>query len=99
MINAILKGIMSMIIGLVSIVLAPIDLVISSSLPVLDNALEAVNQLFQTIINGLAWGTSFLGLSNEALSLIVSYYIFKLTLPIAVSAVKGALKWYNILKP
>ena len=99
MINAILKGIISLIIGLVSLILTPIDNLILTALPNLSNALTAVGNFLTLISNGIGWAVSLTGLSNEALSLIVMYFTFKLTAPMLFYMIKLALSWYNKLKP
>lgn len=99
MINAILKGIISLIIGLVSLILNPIDNLILTALPDLSNALTAVGNFLNLISNGIGWAVSLTGLSNEALSLIVMYFTFKLTAPMLFYMIKLALSWYNKLKP
>lgn len=99
MINAILTGIFKLIIGLVSLILSPIDNLISSLLPDLDNALTAVANFFNLVGQSIGWAISTLGLSSEALSLIVLYFTFKLTAPIAFYMIKLAIKWYDKLKP
>ena len=99
MINAILKGIISLIIGLVSLILTPIDNLILTALPNLSNALTAVGNFLNLISNGIGWAVSLTGLSNEALSLIVMYFTFKLTAPMLFYMIKVALSWYNKLKP
>lgn len=99
MINAILKGIIGLIVGLVSIILAPIDNLIQSALPNLSNALTSVGQFFALISNGIGWVISSTGLSNDTLSLIALYFTFKLTAPMMFYMIKLALNWYNRLKP
>lgn len=99
MINALLKGIMSLIITLVSVILAPIDIAIQSVLPDLSNALTSVGNLFNLIGQSIGWGISVLGLSSETISLIVLYFTFKLTAPMLFYMIKLALTWYNKLKP
>lgn len=99
MINALLKGIMSLIISLVSVLLAPIDLAIQSLLPDLSNALTAVGNLFNLASTGLGFAVSLTGFSSETLSLIVLYFTFKLTAPMLFYMIKLALSWYNKLKP
>lgn len=99
MINAILKGIISLIIGLVSLILTPIDNLILTALPNLSNALTGVGNFLNLISNGIGWAVSLTGLSNEALSLIVMYFTFKLTAPMLFYMIKLALSWYNKLKP
>ena len=99
MINALLKGIMSLIISLVSVILAPIDIAIQSVLPDLSSALSSVGSLFNLIGQSIGWGISVLGLSSETISLIVLYFTFKLTAPMLFYMIKLALSWYNKLKP
>ena len=99
MINALLKGIISLIIGLTSTILKPIDLLIASVLPDLSNALTAVANLFNLASQYVGFAISVTGLSNETLSLIVLYFTFKLTAPLMVSTIKSAIKWYDKLKP
>ena len=99
MINAILTGIFNLVIGLVEIILTPIDLAISTALPSLDSALNAIGQLFALIGNSLGWAISLTGISSQCIALIVAYYTFKLTLPLTFSLIKSALAWYDKLKP
>lgn len=99
MINAILKGIMSLIMGLVEILLYPIDLLIETALPDLSSGIDAIGGFLSLISNGLGWAISVTGLSSECLSLIVLFFTFKLTAPLLFSTIKLALKWYDKLKP
>lgn len=99
MINAILKGIMSLIIGLVSVLLAPIDLAISAALPDLSSAISAVGSYFALALQDIGFAISVTGLSSTAISIIVLYYTFKLTLPVTFYLVKLAIKWYDKIKP
>lgn len=99
MINAILTGIINLIVGLVSLILAPIDALILSALPDLSNALTAVGSFLNLISTSIGWVISLTGLSNETLSLIVAYFTFKLTAPMLFYIIKLALDWYEKLKP
>lgn len=99
MIGKILTGIMNLIISLVSVLLTPIDLLIENALPGLDSAFSAIASIFIYASQGIGWAISLTGISSEAISLIILYYTFKLTVPLTVSTIKLALKWYNILKP
>ncbi len=99
MINALLKGIMSLIIGLVSTLLKPIDLLILQFLPDLSNGLTAIGNMLNFASQYIGFAVSLTGLSNETLSLIVLYFTFKLTVPLMISTIKTAIKWYDKLKP
>ena len=98
MINAILTGIMNLIIGLVSTILRPIDMIIQQFLPDLSNAISSIGNFLNLISQCLGWAISLTGLSSECLSLIVLYFTFKLTTPILFSTIKSAIKWYDKLK-
>jgi len=98
MINALIKGIMSLIMSLVSVLLAPIDSLITQFLPDLSTAISAIGAMFNYVGNFIGFVVSATGLSSETLSLIVLFYTFKLTVPLLISTVKTAIKWYNALK-
>lgn len=99
MINAILSGIFKVIITLVSVLLYPIDALILTLLPDLSNALTSIGAFFNLIGQCLGWVVSVSGLSSQTISLIVLYFVFKLTAPLMFYLVKLALSWYNKLKP
>lgn len=99
MIKAILKGIIKLIISVTTLVLSPIDNLIQSALPQLSSALTAVGNFLNLISNGIGWVISLTGLSSNAISLLVAYYVFILTAPMLFYMIKLALSWYNRLKP
>ena len=99
MINAILKGIFKLVISLVSLLLGPIDSIISTALPSLQVGLNAIGQFLTLVTSSIGWVLSVFGLSSECLSLIVLYFTFKLTVPLAISTIKLAIRWYDKIKP
>ena len=99
MIGKILLGIISLITTLIYGVLTPIDTIIQNSFPVLSDAINAVGTVFNFISTSIVWAVNLSGLSASCISLIVAYYTFKLTLPLAISGIKLVVKWYNALKP
>lgn len=99
MINAILKGIMKLIITLVNILLLPIDTLISTILPDLSNALTSIANFLNIALRSIGWVISLTGLSSNCISMIVLYFGFSLTAPMLFYLVKLALSWYNRLKP
>lgn len=98
MIKAIINGIISLIMSLVSVLSAPIDLIIKNTLPDLGNALSSFGSMLDILGNSIGWVISFTGISSTAISLIITYYIFKLSTPILFSTLKSAIKWYKTLK-
>lgn len=99
MINALLMGILKIVISITEVILSPIDLAISNFLPNLSGYLDAFSNFLSLISQSIGWCISILGLSNEALSLIVTYYTFKLSAPMTLYLIKLALSWYDRLKP
>lgn len=99
MINAILTGIINIILFLVNLILLPIDALISTLLPDLSNALTSVAVMFDYALSYIGFAIDMTGLSDLAIGLIVSYWVFKLSAPLLVSTIKTALNWYRTLKP
>lgn len=99
MINKILLGIIKLIVSLVSVILTPFDNLIQSALPQLSEAFTAIGSFLNIISSGLGWAISLTGLSSNAISLLVAYWVFTLTAPMLFYMIKLALAWYNRLKP
>ncbi len=98
MINAIINGIMSLIISLVSGILYPIDALINRFLPSVGDALGYVGDFFETLGGVVPFVLSYTGISLEFISICVDLIVFVYTLPLAVHAIKLAIKWYQSLK-
>lgn len=98
MIKRIIKGIFKLIIGLTSTLLGPIDSLIQTFLPDLSTAISMVGNLFNYASNTIGFCVQCLGLSTFAIDLIIVYFTFKLTAPLAFYLTKLAIKWYNALK-
>lgn len=98
MIKAIINGVMKLIMSLVTVLTAPIDLIISNALPDLSNALSSFANVLNLIGDTMGWVISLTGISSTAISLIITYYVFKLSTPILFSSIKAAIKWYKTLK-
>lgn len=99
MINTILKGVMSLIISLVNVLLTPIDLAIKTALPDISCALTSIGKFFDLALDNVGFAISITGLSSTAISLLILYFTFKLTLPLTFATIKLAIKWYDKLKP
>lgn len=99
MINALLTGIMNLILSLVSVLLKPIDLLISTVVPDFSTAINGVASMLEYALQFVGFVIDATGISSATISLIVLYYGFALVVPLGVSAVKTAIKWYNALKP
>lgn len=98
MIKAIIKGIFNLVIGLVDVLLAPIDALISQFLPGLNDVLNAIGSFFSYILSFIPWLCSWLHLPSWLITFVIAYYVFKLTVPLAIHTVKLAISWYDKLK-
>lgn len=98
MINAILKGIFSLVISLVNVLLLPIDTLINTTMPSISAGLSAVADFFTWVSNLIPWGMSWFCISSSVITLFVGYMTFSLTAPLVVSTIKLAIKWYDKLK-
>lgn len=99
MINKILMGIFKIIISLVNLLLTPINLLISNYLPSVSNAITLIRNLFQTMFTYIGWVVDASFISADTIALIIACLTLKFTIPIAINAIKIAIKWYNNLKP
>lgn len=98
MIDMLIKGFLNVATHLIEIVLYPIDLIIKTFLPSLDTCLTYIGSVFNYVSDFIPWVVSYLGLPQDVLEIIVSFIIFRVSLPLAVMAVKLCIKWYNALK-
>lgn len=98
MINKLLMGVFKLVIGLVNVLLTPINLLITNYLPDLSNALSLIRQLFNLAFTYIGWVLDSMFISPETISLLIAVLTMRLTIPLAINAVKLAIKWYNALK-
>ncbi|MDD6710437.1 MAG: hypothetical protein PUE26_09905 [Ruminococcus sp.] len=98
MINAILKGILSLLTSLLSIFLTPINNLVSTYLPDFSNALTKIADFFVMCTGKIGWVLDSLLIDKETISLLVTVMIMKLTLPYLISSVKSIVKWWRSLK-
>lgn len=98
MINAILKGVLSLLTSLLSIFLSPINTLISNFLPDFSDALTKVASFFTMCTGKIGWVLDSLLIDSETISLLVTIMIMKLTLPYLISSIKTIVKWWRSLK-
>lgn len=98
MINAILKGVLSLLTSLLSIFLAPINNLISTFLPDFSSALTKVASFFTMCTGKIGWVLDSLLIDSETISLLITVMIMKLTLPYLISSIKTIVKWWRSLK-
>ncbi|MBE6146984.1 MAG: hypothetical protein E7168_01470 [Firmicutes bacterium] len=99
MINAILTGIFKLVIVLVETLLTPIDLIINNALPSVADGISYVNSFIDYILSFIPWVCSWFNFPQLFIDLVIAYFTFKLTVPLAVHTIKLALAWYDKIKP
>lgn len=99
MIGALFNALFSLIINLVDIILLPIDTIIQSAFPSVAQLLASVNSMFSLVLSGLGWVIGLTCLPPLAFQLLLLYFTFILTVPIAISSIKLVIRWYNAIKP
>lgn len=98
MIKAFLTGIINLLISLVNIVLLPIDTIINDNIPVLTDAFNSINLLFDKLVDFVGWVVDASCLPPLAIEIIVSTLTAHLTIPFLVHAIKMVIKWYDKMK-
>lgn len=98
MINAILKGVLTLLTSLLSIFLSPINNLISTFLPDFSSALTKIASFFTMCTGKIGWVLDSLLIDSETISLLVTVMIMKLTLPYLISSIKTVVKWWRSLK-
>lgn len=99
MIAAIFNTLFNLIISLVNVLLTPLDAIIQAAFPAVADILSAVNGMFTLALSGIGWAIGLSCLSPLAIQLLLAYYTFVLTVPLAISSIKLVIRWYNALKP
>ena len=99
MINAIIKGIFSLITMIAGLVLSPIIAVITALFPDLSTAISNVLDYFTTMLQFVPLCLDFLMVPRQAITFLFDYYIIKYTVYISIRAIKAAFAIYNKLKP
>lgn len=99
MIGAIFNTLFNLIISLVNILLTPLDMLIQAAFPSVADFLSSVNAMFSLVLSGLGWVIGLTCLPPLAFQLLLLYFTFVLTVPLAISSIKLVIRWYNALKP
>jgi len=79
-------------------ILLPIDFLISTLLPSLSSAFTAVGAYLSEIMTYIGFVLSITGIPPAIITLVVAFWVFKLTVPINVWIIKLAVSWYHKLK-
>lgn len=90
--------IFDILIGVVKIILMPIDFIILGLLPDLSNTMTAFGDFLTIVSSAFGWVLSATGIPFATISLVITFYIFKLSTPIIFWFVKIIIKWVNVIR-
>lgn len=99
MIGIFLTGLVNFAIQIIQFILSPLDSLITNNIPELSNILSYIGDLIDYIISCIGFAKDLVGLTDIAVTLIVGYWSFALTVPIAAWVVKFVVKWWHALVP
>lgn len=83
----------------VQIILLPIDTFIATILPDVYSMFTNIGAFLNYLAEGIGWAISASGIPYYSISILATYMIFALTIPIHLWVLKLAVKWYGALKP
>lgn len=99
MINKLLLGIIKLITSIVSVLLTPINSLVTAIIPDLTKYFNIIENLFEYMFQYVDWFIDALMINSDTISLVIICITARLTIPVAISTTKLAVKWYNQLKP
>lgn len=99
MINAILKGILNFLSGLITFVLSPLDNYIRQWMPDFADVLQLVSSVFNFISQTLGWVVDSFCIPSVAISFVLLTFTFRLNIRIVTHGLRLAVKWWDKLVP
>lgn len=99
MIGAFFNALVTFVIQIIQVILSPLDTLITNNIPELSNILSFISAVIDYIISYIGFAIDVVGLTDTAIALIVAYWSFALTVPIAAWVIKFAVKWWHALMP
>ena len=99
MMNLLVSFIVDICTRLTSVILGPINLLIYNEFPSLDSALSSIANYFSYAGTYINYFIDAFGLTQVAVDMIIFYFTFMLVVPLSVSAIRYAVKWWHYLVP
>lgn len=84
---------------MVGALLSPIDHLLATQVPEIADAIAQVGSLFSWAGNFVNWVLSWIPLNTSIFNFLIAIWVFKLTIPLGVEAVKTIVKWWHALAP
>lgn len=99
MIDKIISGLIQIVMQLVNLLLTPATNILNSLIPDLSSYTSSISSFLGYCTYSIGWVFSAFGIPPAVISLLIAYYTFVLTAPLAVWAIKLVVKWYHYLVP
>lgn len=94
-----LQSLLKRIIFIVNIILFPVDTFVANSFPAFYNTTVYITDMLQYALTYVNYVLDSFGFESITILFLVSYLIFKVTLPLQIWFIKLAVRWYNAIKP
>lgn len=93
--QTLINAIFELLIVLANIILYPFSLLIAEFFPEVDGALESIAAMFEYASTYVGWAISLMGIPPLILTLMIGYFVFTITVGLAIWSIKVALKWVD----
>lgn len=95
----IINWLLAIVNSIVAVVFAPISLLIHNLLPGIEGLFTNISAWLLYATTYVGWVIDAFGIPSIVLSVVASYYVYKVGSSFAVYGLKLAVKWYEALKP
>ena len=95
MINNILIGIISFVTNIIQTISQPINDLINRNIPELSSAFNWVSSFFQMAGTYICWCRDSLFIETDTMALVIVVIGLRLSLPLLISGVKLAIRWWD----
>ena len=97
--DALLKGIMSFVIGIINLTMAPIDTMITNYFPVFTNILNHFQGFIDWAIQFFGWCLSWLNIPYFIIYFACMFVVADVLVRLFMAPIKLGLKWWHIIAP
>lgn len=96
--NTSLDIIFTLVSTFMKLLLAPLDSIIMNGLPEVSDMILKVREFLNLCFQYIGWAIDALGIPSGAITLIISFYVLKYTIHMAVIGLKIIIGWVRSLK-
>lgn len=97
--DALLKAIMSFVIGLINLTMAPIDQAITQYLPVATDVITHFNDFITWVLQFIGWCMSWLNIPYFLIYFACMLIFADVAIRLFMTPIKLGLKWWHVIVP